>query len=363
MIGTKRIYNFSAGPSTLPTPVLESIQKDLLSYQGTGMSIIEMSHRGAIFEDIYQQSIQSFREIASIPDRFDILYMTGGASAQFALIPMHFAIKRKPAYVNTGIWSQKAIAQAEIQHDNVYIAGSSEEQNFQCIPSTIDLESDYDYLHITSNNTIYGTQYKEIPKARSAKTIVDMSSDFLSKPISWDSIGIAYAGTQKNAGPSGLTIVIIDQEYYQYEKESTPSMFCYSTFAKSKSMYNTPPTFQIYVFGLILEWIRSLGGLEEVSKLNRRKAEMIYKVIDASSGFYRPHADIESRSLMNITWNTSSDALNKTFLEGADEREMSGLKGHRSVGGIRASIYNAMSEQGCESLAEYMQDFAQKHLS
>jgi phosphoserine aminotransferase len=353
-----RIFNFSAGPAVLPDSVLETIRDELLDYRGSGMSIIEMSHRGKIFDEVYKESLALFRRVANIPERFDILYMTGGASTQFALLPINLARPGHSAgYVNTGVWSEKAIEQAELAGIKVHDAGSSKDKNHSYIPA-LKLAPGLDYLHITSNNTIYGTQFRDLPDPGDTKLAIDMSSDFLSRPIDWKHIGVAYAGLQKNAGPSGLTVVVIDREYYARESEKTPTMFRYSTFAKNDSMYNTPPTFQIYAFGLVLKWIETNGGLVGVEKHNAVKAQHIYDAIDAFPQFYQGHAEKKSRSLMNVTWNFANKDLEADFLKGAVERKMDGLKGHRSVGGMRASIYNAMSEAGCKALADYMRDFA-----
>lgn len=353
-----RIFNFSAGPATLPTEVLEQARDELLDFQGTGMSVMEMSHRGKVFEKVHNDSIENLKKIASIPDRFDVLYMTGGASTQFALIPLnHSATGKKAGYVNTGSWSKKAIEQAKIQKVEVHDAGNSADTNFNNIPENLNLIDGLDYLHITSNNTIFGTQWQTLPDPGNTRLAIDMSSDFLSKPIDWSNIGIAYAGTQKNAGPSGLTVVVIDRELYKRESEDTPTMFRYSTYGKNDSLYNTPPTFQIYMFGLILKWIESKGGLTGILAANQKKAAYIYDVMDEFPDYYRGHSEKKDRSLMNITFTMKSPELEAEFLKQATERKLDGLKGHRSVGGLRASIYNAMPEEGCKALADFMRQF------
>lgn len=358
----KRIFNFSAGPATLPLEVLTEARDEFLDFQGSGMSIIEMSHRGGIFQKVHDESMARLRAVAAIPERFDILYMTGGASTQFALIPMNLARKGgKAGYINTGVWSKKAIEQAKILGVDFVEVASSKDQNHNYIPSPINVPAGLDYVHMTSNNTIYGTQFRTLPNPGDSKLVVDMSSDFLSRPIEWSHIGMAYAGLQKNAGPSGLTVVIIDREYYEREKEETPSMFRYSTFAKEQSLYNTPPTFQIYMFGLVLKWIEKQGGLTAVDAANEKKAKLIYDVIDAHPDFYLGHARKEDRSLMNVTWNLAKQELTDDFLKGTKAASMDGLKGHRSVGGLRASIYNAMPLEGCQALADYMKDFLKKN--
>ncbi len=353
-----RVYNFSAGPAMLPTAVLKKAQSALLNYKGKGMSIIEMSHRSADFLEVYENSLASLRSLANIPEDFDILYMTGGASSQFAFVPLNLSSEASTAaYVNTGIWSQKAIKEARIQKLDVHIAGSSEDQNFSYIPSALDLPKKADYLYITSNNTIFGTQYKKQPAPGSCKLVIDMSSDFLSAPIDWSNTILAFAGAQKNAGPAGLCVVILNNECYAREREDTPTLFRYSTFAKSQSMHNTPPTFQIYIFSLVLEWLAEQGGLTSIAGRNSRKAQLIYDVIDKYPDFYIGHADKEHRSLMNITWNFADKQYEAPFLAGAEARSMFALKGHRSVGGLRASIYNAMEHKACQALADYMEEF------
>ena len=355
-----RVFNFSAGPATLPLPVLEEAQGEFLDFRGSGMSVMEMSHRGPEFMGIYKESVQLLREVASVPDNFDILYMTGGASQQFTLIPMNFSKPgNRAGYINTGTWSKKAIAQAGLQGVEAHICASSDDANFAYIPDKLDLPQGLDYVHMTSNNTIVGTQFAKFPALQGdAKLMIDMSSDFLSRPIDWTNIGMVYAGAQKNAGPSGLTIVIVDKAYYERESDKTPPLLRYSTYAENESMYNTPPTFPIYIFGLVLKWIRSQGGLEKMDALNREKAALIYDALDALPEHYLPHARQDSRSLMNITFNLKDKSREKEFLEGSVARKLSGLKGHRSVGGFRASIYNAMPRAGCEALAAYLGEFA-----
>jgi len=356
-----RVFNFSPGPAAIPLPVLEKAQKEFLDFQGHGMSVIEMSHRGKVFESVYFKSLEDLRRLANIPERFDILYMTGGASLQFALIPMNLTVSRKAGYIHTGVWSEKAMEQAKIQNVAIHVAGDSSSTNHNHIPSSLQHVSGLDYLHMTSNNTIYGTQFHKLPDPGDTKLIIDMSSDFLSRPIDWSKIGMVYAGAQKNAGASGLTVVIIDKEYYSREKKETPTLLRYSTFAKNDSMYNTPPTFQIYLFGLIVEWIEQTGGLAAMEKRNLEKADLIYDAIDSSNGFYIPHAVKNDRSFMNITFNLANKELESSFLKEAEASKLSGLKGHRLVGGMRASVYNAMSMEGCEALAKFLKEFAGKN--
>ncbi|MFN3604869.1 MAG: 3-phosphoserine/phosphohydroxythreonine transaminase [Leptonema sp. (in: bacteria)] len=362
-----RIFNFSPGPAMLPTEVLQQVKEELLDYQGTGMSIMEMSHRGGTFEKIHNESIQLLKKIASIPDRFDVLYMTGGASTQFALVPLNLTGNRynqrsgKAGYINSGTWSTKAIEQANILGVDYVVVATSEDKNFSYIPKNFTIPEGLSYLHITSNNTIYGTQYFEFPKPKDTKLVIDMSSDFISRPIDWDTIGLVYAGLQKNAGPAGMTVVIIDKEYYKREDEHLPTMFRYSTFGKNNSLYNTPPTFQIYMFYLILQWIEKQGGLEKIHQINREKAKYIYDAIDQSNGFYIGHSVKEDRSLMNVTFRLKDPSLEEEFVNQAKQLKLLNLKGHRSVGGMRASIYNAMPVEGCKILAEFMLDFSRKY--
>ncbi len=355
---TKRAHNFSAGPAALPSAVMERVEAELLNYKGSGTSIMELSHRGEQFLSVYKSSIELLQRLANIPEHFDILYMTGGASTQFALVPMNLSAPNRIAgYLNSGAWSQKAIAQARLQKLQVHISGSSEGNGFRSIPDNIDPIDGMDYMHITSNNTIYGTRFQKLPDPGETKLVIDSSSDFLAAPIDWKKIGLLYAGAQKNAGPAGLTIVVIDREYYKREKENIPTIFRYSTYAKGESMYNTPPTFQIYVFEMILRWIESMGGLEQIDLYNRQKAALLYEIIDAYPKFFIGYAEPQDRSFMNVTWNFPSKELEVAFLVGAAKREMIGLKGHRSVGGLRASIYNGVSLESCQALADYMRQF------
>ena len=355
-----RVYNFSAGPAALPLSVLEKVQAELLDWGGSGMSVMEMSHRGKEFIKIYEESVALFREVTALPDRFDVLYMAGGASTQFTLLPMNLSGRgRTAAYVNTGAWSQKAIAAAKHLGITVHEAGSSESDNFTHIPQSLTVPAGTDYLHITTNNTIFGTQFASLPAPPAdTKLAIDMSSDVLSRPIDWSHVGMMYAGAQKNAGPAGVTVVVIDREYYARESADVPEIFRYSTYGKNESAFNTPPCFQIYVFGLILKWIKAQGGLSGMAEHNQKKGAHIYSAIDAHPEAFMGHARRDSRSLMNITFNLKDKSREADFLKGAEARKLMGLKGHRSVGGFRASTYNAMSEEGCRHLADFMSEFA-----
>lgn len=355
-----RVFNFSPGPAALPLPVLQTIQEELLDYKNTGMSIMEMSHRGPEFLEVYYDSIARLKKLAEIPERFDVLYMSGGASLQFALIPMNLisGSARDAGYVNTGIWSQKAIDQALLQGVPVHNSGSSKESGYDRIPESFDIPAHLEYLHITSNNTIYGTQFHKNPDTGGVPLIIDMSSDFLSRPIDWNNVGLIYAGAQKNAGPSGLTVAIIDRDLYSRESEKTPTLLRYSTFGKNESSYNTPPTFQIYVFRLVLEWIESMGGLHSMDVRNQEKAALIYNTLEAHPEVYKICAQKGSRSLMNITFNLINKDDEGIFLEESRKRRLLGLKGHRIFGGFRASVYNAMTIEGCRELAGFLTEFA-----
>jgi len=357
----KRAYNFGAGPSALPTEVLEIAQKELLDYQNSGISIMEASHRSKLYDDVHQSAISRIRKLYNLPDDFEVLFLQGGASLQFAMVPMNLYQGGKVEYANTGAWSKKAIKEAEIQGLNFEVVASSAESGFDHIPE-VNFSDDCDFCHITSNNTIYGTQYQEYPKTASPLAI-DASSDIFSRPVDWDRVGLMYAGAQKNAGPSGLTIVLIRKDLIGRVKESVPTMLRYKTHADANSLFNTPPTFGIYLLNLILGWIENKGGIEKVNEENIKKAKLLYDAIDNSNGFYTGHAKEGSRSLMNVSFNIKDkDAdLEAKLLEEAANAGMIGLKGHRSIGGLRASIYNAVPFEAVEALVNLMDDFAKRN--
>jgi len=357
----KRAYNFGAGPSALPTSVLEIAQKELLNYKDSGISIMESSHRAKLYDDVHQNAINLIKKLYKLPEDFEVLFMQGGASTQFALVPMNLYQGGKVEYANTGAWSKKAIKEAKIQGIDVDIVASSEDSNFDHIPE-VNFSDDADYCHITSNNTIYGTQYKEYPKTKSP-LVVDASSDIFSYPVDWENIDLMYAGAQKNAGPAGVTIVIIRKNLLDRVKDSVPTMFRYKTHAEANSLYNTPPTFGIYLLNLILEWLDAQGGIEAIEQKNIKKANILYDAIDNSDGFYVGHAQKNSRSLMNVSFNIKDkdEELEKKLIKATEEAGMIGLKGHRSVGGLRASIYNAMPIEGVEALVSLMEEFRKKH--
>lgn len=357
-----RIFNFGAGPAAIPLEVLEEAQQHLVDYHGEGLSIMEASHRSKMYDDVHSEAMSLMRELYEIPEEYDILLVQGGASLQFAMIPLNLSLGGKAQYADTGSWSAKAIKEAKIQNIDFDIVASSKESSHNHIPADIAFSDDADYAYITSNNTIYGTQYKTFPSTK-APLVVDASSDIFSYPVDWSKIDLMFAGAQKNAGPSGVTIVIIKKELLERAKENVPSMLRYKTHADNDSLYNTPPTFGIYMLGLTLKWIQARGGIKAIEKANEEKAALIYAAIDNSDGFYVGHAQKESRSLMNVSFNIKDkDAdLEARLIKAATESGMIGLKGHRSIGGLRASIYNAMSLEGVEALVALMEKFAVEH--
>lgn len=358
-----RVINFSAGPSMLPLEVLKQAQDEFVDYQGMGFGIMEISHRSKVFDDVYHNTIDSIRKLYSLNDDYEVLFFQGGASLQFAMIPMNLILPNKPAeYANTGVWTQKAIKEAKIQNANYKIIASSEDSGFNHIPQ-VHFSDEASYGYICSNNTIYGTQYQKLPVSK-APLIIDASSDVLSKPIDFvaSNIGFLYAGAQKNAGIAGVALGIIRRDLLQRSIQSVPTMLKYSTYANNDSMFNTPPTFSIYILGLVARWLDSLGGLEAVNKRNNAKAKLIYDAIDSSSGFYVGYADKNSRSIMNISFNIAGNpSLEPIFVEEAAKEGMIGLKGHKHIGGIRASIYNAVDLKQVQMLVDFMQEFARKH--
>jgi len=353
-----RCFNFSAGPATLPLEVLQQAQVDLVDFRGTGMSVMEMSHRGKDYMTIHQNAERNLRVLMDIPENYKVLFLQGGASTQFAAIPLNlFGANRSADYVNTGAWSKKAIAEAQ-RFGTVQVIASSEDRNFTYIPTlTSSLYSaDADYIHITSNNTIYGTCYPTLPDVGNMTLVCDMSSDILSKPYDVSKFGVIYAGAQKNIGPSGLTIVIVRDDLIGNALDITPSMLNFQTHADSGSMFNTPPCFTIYMAGLVLDWMLRNGGVEAMEVRNKEKAALLYSFLDQSTLFNAP-VEGDARSIMNITFVTGDEALDKLFISQAEANNLRSLKGHRSVGGMRASIYNAFTKEGVEKLVEFMKDF------
>lgn len=358
-----RVFNFNPGPSTLPVEVLEQVQKELLEYHGTGMSIIETSHRAKPFEEVIFGAEALLKELLNVPDDYRVLFLHGGASLQFDMIPMNYLTEGKTAdYILTGSFADKAYKEGKVV-GNTNVAASTKETKYTRIVNQeeIKLSANSAYVHICTNNTIEGTQWQYIPQVGEVPLIADMSSDILSKQIDVSKYALIYAGAQKNLGPSGLAVVIIRKDMLEKANKALPAMLRYDIHADNDSLYNTPPSFTIYVVRLMLEWVKAQGGVAAIQKRNEAKAKLIYDAIDASNGFYKGHAEAGSRSLMNITFRLPNEDLDKAFVSEATKLELTGLKGHRSVGGIRASIYNAMPEEGCRKLADFMADFAKKN--
>ncbi|WP_449354859.1 3-phosphoserine/phosphohydroxythreonine transaminase [Virgibacillus natechei] len=357
-----RVFNFSAGPSMLPLPVLEKAQGELVNYRNSGMSVMELSHRSDWFTEIITEAEQLLRELMAIPDNYKVLFLQGGASQQFSMVPMNLFTKSgKADYVNTGSWSKKAIKEAE-KFGAVNVIASSEEANFTHIPdvdSTM-IDPEADYVHITTNNTIEGTAYAEIPDTGDVPLVADMSSNILSEEIDVSKFDLIYAGAQKNIAPAGLTLVIIREDLIGHAPENCPAMLNYKTHSDSGSLYNTPPTYGVYMAKLVFEWLKELEGLREMEKINREKAQMLYDALEESSLFQSPVRK-KSRSLMNIPFVSGSADVDAAFIKEAQAEGLETLKGHRSVGGMRASIYNAMPVEGVEALVTFMNDFEHKH--
>ncbi len=356
-----RIYNFSPGPATLPQEVLAQAAKDIVNYNNIGIGLIELSHRSKAFMEVAQEAESLIRELMSIPENYKILFLQGGASTQFAMVPLNLlAPDKKGTYLNTGTWAKKAIKEASIVA-KAQVAYSSEDSSFDHVPSDGDytVDDDSEYLYFVSNNTIYGTQFAEFPK--SDKMLVsDMSSDILSRPFDISPFGLIFAGAQKNMGPAGVTVVIIREDLLDRAPENLPTMFRYKTHADKGSMFNTPPCFAIYVVGLVAKWLKKQGGVQAIEKINREKAALLYDMID-STDFYKGHARKDSRSLMNVTFNLPTPELEAKFIKEASENGLDGLKGHRSIGGCRASIYNAFPKQGVVDLVDFMKEFERKN--
>lgn len=357
----ERIYNFSPGPATLPQEVLAQAAKDIVNFNDKGIGLIELSHRSKEFIAVAQETEDLLRELMNIPDNYKVLFLQGGASSQFAMVPMNLLPKGRTAtYLNTGAWSKKAIKEAKLFGD-VDLAFDSSSTTFDCVPQDSNFHNadNSEYLYFVSNNTIYGTQFKNFPETK-ADLICDMSSDILSRELDVSKFGIIFAGAQKNMGPAGCAVVIIRDDLLSKCPESVPTMFRYKTHADKDSMFNTPPCFGIYAIGLVLKWLRAQGGVSAIADLNCKKAALIYDMID-STDFYRGHAQISSRSSMNITFNLPNSELEVKFTQEATAQGLDGLKGHRSIGGIRASIYNAFPYEGVEKLVAFMRDFEKQN--
>jgi len=357
-----RIHNFNAGPAALPLPVLEKIKDTFLNYKETGMSITEISHRSKPFDDVVNDAKARTIRLLNLGDNYDVLFIQGGASLQFTMVPMNLLPDNSVAdYINTGTWSTKAIKEVKVLGKNANVVASSEDKNFSYIPKDINFSDNAAYVHITSNNTIKGTQWHEFPDTNGVPIISDMSSDILSRPLDMERFGLVYAGAQKNLGPAGVCMVIIRKDLLEKIPANLPSMMKYTTYAEKNSLYNTPPCFTIYTVQLVLEWLEeTMGGLEKVHELNVKKASMLYDIM-SDDGFYRGTAQPESRSLMNVTFRLPSEELEKKFVASALENGLGGLKGHRSVGGCRASIYNACDMKSIEALVDFMKQFEQKN--
>lgn len=360
---TDRIWNFNPGPATLPLPVLERAREEMLNYRCTGMSVMELSHRSKEYGAIHAEAKLLLSELLAIPDNYKVLFLQGGASLQFAMIPMNLLGNGRSAdYVITGSWSKKALKEAKIL-GSAKVAGSSEETNFNRIPKQQELHFNPNavYVHITSNNTIAGTQWAEFPNTGPVPLVADMSSDILSRKLDFSQFGLIYAGAQKNLGPAGVTVVIIRDDLVAKSREEIPTLLKYATHIEGDSLFNTPPAYAIYIVKLVLEWMRDQGGLEAVEKMNRGKGKLLYETIDANSEFYRGTAEPDSRSLMNATFRLPSEELETKFVSEAMSSGFAGLKGHRSVGGVRVSMYNAMSLEGIKALTDFMVEFIRKN--
>jgi phosphoserine aminotransferase len=357
-----RIYNFSSGPAVMPLPVLEEAQRDLVALPGVGMSILEVSHRSKTFLEILARAEADIRALAGVPDHYRVLFLGGGASLQFSMVPMNLLLPGTTAdYLLTGWWGQKAVHEAR-KVGAVHIAATTEGERFSRLPEPdeIRLTPGAAYVHMTSNNTIYGTQWARVPEVGDVPLVSDASSDIFSRPIDVSRHALIFAGAQKNLGPAGATLVIIREDLLKRSAPSLPSMLNYAVHAENGSLYNTPPVFAVYVIGLVMKWLRAQGGLEAIARVNERKAARLYAEVDRS-GFYRGTARKSCRSLMNVTFGLANEALEKMFVEQAAAAGLDGLKGHRLIGRLRASIYNAFPEEGVDALVQFMREFERRH--
>jgi phosphoserine aminotransferase len=362
MTTVQRVFNFSAGPAVLPVSVLEEVQRDLLALPGVGMSILEISHRSKAFESILAQAEADIRALANIPATYKVLFLQGGASLQFSMVPMNLLTPGATAdYIDAGSWGEKAIQEAK-KIGLVNVAASTKAENYSRVPrqDELKLTPGAAYVHMTSNNTIEGTEYKELPNVGDAPLVSDTSSDMFSRPIDVARHALVYAGAQKNMGPAGVTVVIIREDLLARSQKSLPTMLNYAVQAENHSLYNTPPAFAVYTTGLVMKWLLAQGGLVAIERANQRKAAKLYAEIDRT-GFFRGTAHKDCRSLMNVTFRLATEDLEKQFVKKADAAGLDGLKGHRSVGGMRASIYNAFPEAGVDALVHFMQEFERTH--
>jgi phosphoserine aminotransferase len=361
MTTVNRVYNFSAGPAVLPVVVLEEIQRDLVALPGVGMSILEISHRSAPFEKILAEAEADIRTLAGVPSDYKVLFLQGGASLQFSMVPMNLLTSGATAdYIDGGSWAEKAIKEAK-KVGSVNLAATTKAENYSRIPrqDELTLTPNAAYVHMTSNNTIEGTEYKELPQVGGVPLVSDTSSNMFSKPIDVGRHALIYAGAQKNMGPAGVTIVIVREDMLQRSAKTLPTMLSYAVHAENGSMYNTPPAFAVYAMGLVMKWLIKEGGLAAMERANVRKAGKLYAEIDRT-GFYRGTAHKDCRSLMNVTFRLASEDLEKQFIKESTAAGLDGLKGHRSVGGMRASIYNAFPEEGVDALVGFMREFERK---
>jgi phosphoserine aminotransferase len=358
-----RAFNFNPGPAALPLEVLQQAQEQFVDFQGIGMSIMEISHRSKQYEQVNDEAQALMKELLGIPSGYEVLFLQGGASTQFAMIPMNLLQAGNSAgYVLTGTWSDKAYKEAKLI-GTAYAAASGQENGFTRIPGQEELtiQADTAYVHITSNETVAGSQFMQYPDTGSVPLIGDLSSDIMCRPVDVSQFGLIYAGAQKNLGPSGVTIVIIREDLLQNTPKYLPTMLRYDTHVKGKSLYNTPPVYSVYMVNLVLQWIKQIGGLAKMEQLNQTKTKLIYDAIDQSEGFYRGLVDPSSRSLMNITFALQNEELEARFFKESENNGFVGLKGHRDVGHMRASTYNAVPYESCKALAEFMKDFQQKN--
>lgn len=357
-----RVYNFSAGPAVLPEEVLKEVADEMMDYNGTGMSVMEMSHRSAAFQEIIDTAEKDLRELMNIPDNYKVLFLQGGASQQFAMIPMNLMKNKKAGYIVTGQWAKKAYQEASIYGEAVKLA-SSEDKTFSYIPdcSDLDIPDDLDYVYICENNTIYGTKYKKLPNTKGHTLVADVSSCFLSEPVDVTKYGVIYGGVQKNVGPAGVVIVIIREDLITEDTlPGTPTMLKYKTHADADSLYNTPPCYGIYICGKVFKWLKKMGGLSVMKERNEEKAKILYDFLDQSK-LFKGTVVPEDRSLMNVPFVTGDADLDAKFVKEATEAGFVNLKGHRTVGGMRASIYNAMPKEGVEKLVEFMKKFEEEN--
>jgi phosphoserine aminotransferase len=358
----RSVHNFYAGPAVLPVEALKRAHEEFFNFMGTGISVMEISHRSKEFEKLNNEAVALVRELLGLPENYKVLFLQGGASLQFSMLPKNFLQGKSADYIVTGGWSQKAVKEAKL-FGTPREAASTKETNFNRIPkqSEINLDPNAQYVHITSNNTLFGTQWKEFPNVGNIPLIADMSSDMMWRPFDASKFAMIYAGAQKNLGPSGVTLVIIRDDLLAKCPEKIETMLSYKTHAENNSLYNTPPTFGIYMLRNVLSWIKSIGGLKEVERRNIEKGNLIYSAIDEFSSMYKGHAQKADRSYMNITFTLPNADLEKKFLQEAEARKFVGLKGHRDVGGCRASVYNACPKESCEALAHFMAEFARKN--